>query len=48
MHLRQEPIRQDAEVAIRSMLKSFIETQKHSAATKIMKEFNTFMWYPNP
>lgn len=37
MHLRQETIRQDAEVAIRAMLRSFIETQKYSTARKIEK-----------
>lgn len=43
MHLRQEPIREDGEVAIRVMLKSFVETQKHGPGVKITKEFQNFL-----
>lgn len=43
MHLRQETIREDAEVAIRTMLKSFIETQKHGTAKKIEKELKFYL-----
>ena len=35
MHLRQEPIREDAEIAMRSMLRSYIETQKYGPAKRI-------------
>jgi hypothetical protein len=42
MNFRQEPIREDAEVAIKAMLKSFIETQKHGPGTKIAKDFQMF------
>lgn len=37
MHLRQETTREDAEVAIRTVVKSFIETQKHGTANKLFK-----------
>jgi hypothetical protein len=42
MNFRQEPIREDAEIAIRTMLKSYIETQKHGPGSKIAKEFQMF------
>lgn len=43
MNFRQEPIREDAEVAIKTMLKSFVETQKHGPGTKIANEYRMFL-----
>lgn len=37
MHLRNETNREDAHVAIRTMFRSFVETQKHSTATRLRK-----------
>lgn len=42
MNFRQEPIREDAEIAIRTMLKSYVETQKHGPGSKIDKEFAVY------
>jgi hypothetical protein len=39
MHLRAETDEEDARVAIRVMLESFIETQKHSTAETLKKKF---------
>lgn len=44
MHLRQETLREDAEIAMRAMLTSYIETQKHGAATKIKSHFKEYIW----
>ena len=43
MHLRQETNQRDADVAIKVMLRSFIETQKHAAAVKIEKETRMYL-----
>jgi hypothetical protein len=43
MHLRQETIREDAQIAIRTMMKSFIETQKHGTAQKLTREFKFYL-----
>jgi hypothetical protein len=44
MHLRQETIREDADVAIRTILQSFIETQKHGKARILQKELLRYTW----
>jgi hypothetical protein len=43
MHLRNETIREDADVAIKVMLRSYIETQKHGPGHKIEKEFKFYL-----
>ena len=43
MHLRSETIREDAQVAMRIMLRSFIETQKHSTAAKIERDMRFYL-----
>jgi hypothetical protein len=43
MHLRQETNREDAEIAIRTMMKSFVETQKHGTAKKLEKEYKFYL-----
>lgn len=43
MHLRQETVREDAEIAIRTMMKSFIETQKQGTARALEKKFKNYM-----
>ena len=39
MHLRRETIEADSRVAIQTMLESFVDTQRHSTAQRILKAF---------
>ena len=43
MHLRSEVEKQDVETGIAVLLESFIQTQKHSSATKLKKEFSKYL-----
>lgn len=45
MHLRQETTREDAEIAIKTMMKSFVETQKHGTAKKLEKEYKFYLGF---
>ena len=43
MYLRSEVKREDAQVAIKVMMNSFIQTQKHSVAKLIQNKFRVFL-----
>jgi DNA replicative helicase MCM subunit Mcm2 (Cdc46/Mcm family) len=43
MHLRSEVKKEDVDVAIRVMLRSFVQTQKHSVAKLIEQKFRQYL-----
>jgi len=43
MHLRPEVKKEDVQAAIRVMLQSFIQTQKHSVSKLIQQKFKQFL-----
>ena len=45
MFLRNEVEKEDIDVGIRVLLESFIQTQKHSTAKIIRKNFSNYLWF---
>ena len=43
MHLRSEVEKSDVEIGIAVLLESFIQTQKHSSASKLKKSFAKYL-----
>lgn len=43
MHLRSEVLEEDINVGVRCILESFIQTQKHSVANQIRKNFRNYI-----
>jgi DNA replication licensing factor MCM2 len=44
LYLRNEVTKEDIDVGIKTMLESFIETQKNSVAKEMRKTFKRYLW----